>query len=78
MGTALKDIYKREGFRHMLPKHAQFADGSYGVEPGILEMCQRMESGRFKLAKSLTDWWSVGVTITATNKGRLKASEMTS
>jgi Terminase RNaseH-like domain len=27
------------------------------VEAGLLDMLQRMESGRFKVVKHLNDWW---------------------
>jgi phage terminase large subunit-like protein len=32
-------------------------DGSIYVEPGILEIQQRMEEGRFKVFSNLKDWW---------------------
>ena len=39
----------------MLGVHAQFDDGS--VEAGLADMLIRMESGRFKVFKHLTDWF---------------------
>ena len=41
----------------MLAVHAQFEDGSVSVEAGIADMLIRMESGRFKVFKHLTDWF---------------------
>jgi hypothetical protein len=36
---------------------AQFEDASVSVEAGIADMLIRMETGRFKAFKRLTDWW---------------------
>ena len=41
----------------MLFEHAQFGDGSVSVEAGLADMLIRMESGRFKVFKHLTDWF---------------------
>jgi Terminase RNaseH-like domain len=41
----------------MLHEHSQFEDGSVSVEAGIQDMLIRMESGRFKVFKHLTDWF---------------------
>jgi phage terminase large subunit-like protein len=41
----------------MLPEKATFLDGSNGVEAGIMEMLQRMQTGRLKVAAHLNDWW---------------------
>ena len=41
----------------MLDGHAQFADGSTGVEAGILHVLDRMKTGRFKVAEHLHEWW---------------------
>jgi Terminase RNaseH-like domain len=38
-------------------EHAQFEDGTVSVEASIADMLVRMESGRFKVFKHLTDWW---------------------
>jgi len=55
-GKPLSDHYKRNGLR-MHHEHATHADGSVSTEAGILEMQQRMETGRFKVAAHLSDWW---------------------
>jgi hypothetical protein len=41
----------------MLDTHAQFEDKSISVEAGIADMLIRMETGRFKVFKHLTDWF---------------------
>jgi Terminase RNaseH-like domain len=38
-------------------EHAQFEDGSVSVEAGLMDMLQRMESGRLKVFKHLNDWF---------------------
>jgi hypothetical protein len=41
----------------MHPEHAQFPDGSVSVEAGLLDMLDRMKTGRFKVFKHLTEWF---------------------
>ncbi len=41
----------------MLNDHAQFMDHSYGVEAGMLDMLDRMRTGRLKVARQLEPWW---------------------
>lgn len=41
----------------MLAEKATFEDGTNGVEAGILEMLDRMKTGRLKVAAHLNDWW---------------------
>lgn len=55
-GLQLASQYKTHGLR-MLPEHAQFPDGKNSVEPGIMEMYERMASGRLKIAGHLSDWF---------------------
>jgi phage terminase large subunit-like protein len=55
-GVALAKQYTAQGL-DMLPTHAQFEDKSISVEAGIADMLIRMESGRFKVFKHLTDWF---------------------
>lgn len=42
---------------NMLPTHAQFPDGSVSVEAGIMEMLDRMQTGRFKVFEHLNEWF---------------------
>jgi len=52
----LQAIYKKHGLK-MLFQHAQFEDGTNGVEAGITDMYERMETGRWKVFAHLTDWF---------------------
>lgn len=49
-------IYKKHGLR-MLDHHATFPDGGNSTEAGIMEMQERMTTGRFKVASHLAMWW---------------------
>jgi phage terminase large subunit-like protein len=56
-GISLAKQYREQGL-DMLPTHAQFAeDKSVSVEAGIADMLVRMQSGRFKVFRHLTDWF---------------------
>ena len=55
-GKPMSDHYKRQGLL-TLANHATHADGSVSTEAGILEMYQRMKTGRFKVAAHCTDWF---------------------
>lgn len=52
----LAELYKQSGLR-MLPGCATFQDGSNGVEAGVSDMLQRMESGRWKVFENLTEYF---------------------
>lgn len=55
-GLQLADIYRKQGL-NMLSDYAQFPDKrGVGVEAGLLEMQQRMDTGRFKVDRNLKDW----------------------
>lgn len=51
----LSAIYRGHGL-NMLPMHAQFEDGTNGVEAGIAEMNDRMMTGRLKVFEHLAEW----------------------
>lgn len=55
-GVTLKAIYKKAGLK-MLPMHATFHDGGYYVEPGLVEMYDRMAKGGLRVAEHLSDWF---------------------
>lgn len=55
-GVALAKQYAAHGL-NMLTSHARFADGSVSVEAGLMEMLDRMQSGRFKVFSTLTAWF---------------------
>jgi hypothetical protein len=55
-GEQLKEQYKSHGL-NMLPEKAEHAEGGNGVEAGLMDMLERMETGRFKVFDSLNDWF---------------------
>ena len=42
----------------MLQERATFEDGGSGVEAGEIGILDRMQTGRFKVFRHLTDWFS--------------------
>lgn len=55
-GEQLAKQYREQGLA-MLPARATFEDGSNGVEAGIAEMLDRMQTGRFKVFNHLADYF---------------------
>lgn len=55
-GEPLAKQYKANGL-NMLSSHASFSDGSTGVEAGLFEMLERMQTGRFKVFAHLNEWF---------------------
>jgi phage terminase large subunit-like protein len=55
-GEQLAKQYKDQGLL-MLPQRATFEDGSNGVEAGIADMLDRMQTGRFKVFAHLNEWF---------------------
>ena len=55
-GDQLSALYRRNGL-NMLPDKATFEDGTNGVEAGIMEMLSRMETGRLKVFRHLSEWF---------------------
>jgi phage terminase large subunit-like protein len=56
-GISIADQYRRVGLR-MMREHATFDNGGHGLEAGLLDMLQRMQSGRFKVFHHLEAWFS--------------------
>lgn len=54
-GKELAAQYKDQGL-NMLPEHATHEAGGNGVEAGILEMLERMQTGRFKVFRNLENY----------------------
>jgi phage terminase large subunit-like protein len=54
-GLALHAIYKAQGLR-MIDQHAQFENGSTSVEAGIMDLLDRMRTGRFRVFEHLAPW----------------------
>jgi len=55
-GQELRSQYEGHGL-NMLPDHATFEDGGNGVEAGLMDMLSRMQTGRFKVASHLEEWF---------------------
>ncbi len=55
-GVQLSRQYEADGL-NMIGKHATFGDGSTGVEAGIFQMLERMQTQRFKVFNNLGDWF---------------------
>jgi phage terminase large subunit-like protein len=55
-GLQLKEQYEDAGLQ-MLPEKATHEAGGNGVEAGLMEMLERMQTGRFKVFSHLTDWF---------------------
>lgn len=54
-GIQLAHQYAAKGVR-MIPEHAQFQDGSTGIEAGVQAMLDRMKTGRWKVFSSCKLW----------------------
>ena len=54
-GEQLAKQYANAGLL-MLKDRATFDDGSNGVEAGLMDMLERMQTGRFKVFANLDDW----------------------
>ncbi|OIT11701.1 hypothetical protein BL241_11550 [Ralstonia solanacearum] len=55
-GETLATQYRKLGLR-MMDTQARFEDGGNSVEAGVMEMLNRMQTGRLKVAAHLADWW---------------------
>lgn len=54
-GEELATQYRKQGLA-MLTERATFDDGTNGVEAGVMEMLDRMQTGRWKVFSHCTDW----------------------
>lgn len=55
-GEQLAEQYKSQGLK-MLDEKATFEDGSNGVEAGLMDMLDRMQTGRWKVFSHLVEWF---------------------
>lgn len=55
-GVALAKQYEEHGL-NMLSSHAQFSDGSNSVEAGLMDILDRMQTGRLKVFDNLNEWF---------------------
>lgn len=54
-GVTLAEAYRAQGL-NMMMERATFADGSNGVEAGVMEMLDRMQTGRWKVFRTCGGW----------------------
>lgn len=54
-GEQLAKQFRDQGLA-LLPNRATFEDGTNGVEAGVMDMLDRMQTGRFKVFSHLADW----------------------
>ena len=56
-GEQYKNLYSEQGLA-MLSTHASYDDKrKNGVEEGLMDILQRMQTGRFKVDRTLSQWW---------------------
>jgi hypothetical protein len=55
-GETLRDQYAAQGL-DMLPDKATFPDGGNGVEAGLMDMLDRMQTGRWKVFSTCGGWF---------------------
>ena len=55
-GEQLAAQYRGHGL-NMLPERATFDDGTNGVEAGLADMLDRMQTGRWKVFSTCTNWF---------------------
>ena len=55
-GLALAEQYRSQGLE-MLPEHATHEEGGNGLEAGVLEMLDRMQTGRFRVFAHHDEWF---------------------
>lgn len=55
-GDQLAALYREQGL-NVLPERATFEDGGNGVEAGVTEMLDRMQTGRLKVFSHLKEWF---------------------
>lgn len=55
-GDRLADLYRAQGL-NMMAERITFSDGTNGVEAGLMDMLDRMETGRFKVFRHLAEWF---------------------
>ncbi len=56
-GEQLAQLYRNQGVT-MLPERAEYPDDrGNGVEAGVIDMLERMQTDRLKVAVHLADWW---------------------
>jgi phage terminase large subunit-like protein len=54
-GAPLAELYRRHGL-NLLADHAKFEDGGADLEAGLMEMLERMQTGRWKVFRTCAPW----------------------
>ncbi len=54
-GEQLAESYRAQHL-NMLPDHATHPEGGFGVEAGLMDMLDRMQTDRFKVFSNLVEW----------------------
>lgn len=54
-GVEFKELYAAQGLS-LLNERATFEDGGFGVEAGVIDMLDRMQTGRWKVFSTCTEW----------------------
>ena len=73
-GQTIADLHKAQGLQ-MLYERAKFPDGGNSVEAGIMEIDQRLKTGRLKIAAHLSEWFDEYRLYHRTRKRREDGSE---
>lgn len=55
-GDQLAEQYRKQGL-NMMVEHATHPEGGFGVEAGLMEMLDRMQTGRLKVFANLSEWF---------------------
>jgi hypothetical protein len=55
-GKQLAEQYREQKLA-LLTDFARFEDGTYGLEAGVMSMLARMQTGRLKVARHLSEWF---------------------
>lgn len=55
-GDQLAEQYRKHGL-NMLDEHATHAEGGFGTEAGVMEMLERMQTGRFKVFSTFSEFF---------------------
>lgn len=69
-GEQQKAAYVDAGW-NMIATHATWPDGGVGVEAGLVELYERMTTGRLKVFSHLSDWFEEKLNYHRDEKGRI-------
>jgi hypothetical protein len=55
-GDQLAELYRKQHL-NMLTEHATHAEGGFGTEAGVMDMLDRMQTGRWKVFSNFGEWF---------------------